>query len=527
MTLWGSLVRSQYRPRNLSRFEKAQSSFFQIFSPRMVYHLYVRLKFESRKFFGNKMVLIFISTLIIASLILSINTAIIFYRVHEIHQPLPPTSTTLESNFQNFDTEHFGIYPRTLRIISASTSSPRGTNIFTSSRSTSVLRQYRFTKLPSEKGNLAKMAELDLKNLVGISGKSDKKFWVFDLQAHKDKLYVSLVLQTQKVNACDDYLIFAIPIVNEMLNLERSKQIWKFNQCISSFPNDPGWHDFQGRLAVNDKFVYMTAGLLVASTGDGFYPNPALGGLLPTLESEIARDKLFGGVLRVNIVTGESRLLATGFRGPSGITIVERNQTEQIWVADHGPRGGDELNLVRDGEDYGWPWVTFGTKYFDRKPEQGGYIATKFGSHEGFTKPSFYWIPSIAPSQMITLNDSFGNNTNWRKGDLLLGSLKAESLFHIKLNGSDYVESVEQIEVGSRIRDLNIESQSVFMTTDDGQLIVLTPNSTKTTDGIFPPIASNSNSSSESDPLSNIRSFFDRVGYSIQYRGNLIYRKFF
>jgi glucose/arabinose dehydrogenase len=487
----------------------------------------VKLKINSCKFFGTKTMLIFVSTAIIAVFILSINTAIIFYKVHATQQPLSSTSTTLESNFQNFDIERFGIYPRTLRIISASTSSPRGTDIFTSSRSTSILRQYRFTKLPRGNGNLAKIAELDLKNMLGNLGNLDKKYWVFDLQAHKDQLYVSLVLQTQKLKSCDDYLIFAIPILNDRLNLERSKQIWKYNQCISSFPNDPGWHDFQGRIAVTDKFVYMTAGLLVASTGDGFYPNPALSGLLPTLEGEIARDKLFGGVLRLNIVTGESRLFATGFRGPSGITVVERNQTEQIWVADHGPRGGDELNLVRDGEDYGWPWVTFGKQYYDRAPGQSGYIDTQFGSHEGFTKPTFYWTPSIAPSQIITLKDNFGNNTNWRKGDLLLGSLKAESLFHIKLNGSDYVESVEQIQVGSRIRDLNIESQSVFMTTDDGQLIVLTPNSDKTTEGIFPPKASNSNPRSDSGPLSNIRSFIDRIGYSIQFRGTQIYRKLF
>jgi hypothetical protein len=108
-----------------------------------------------------------------------------------------------------------------------------------------------------------------------------------------------------------------------------------------------------------------------------------------------------------------------------------------------------------------------------------------------------------------------------------MGSLKAESLFHIKLNSSDYVESVEQISIGSRIRDLNIESQSVFVTTDDGRLMVLTPISTRTSIGAFPAISSISGLSSDGSVLYKIQSFLNRISYSIQYRGTLIYRKLF
>lgn len=485
------------------------------------------VKNSRRRVLSNRPLLIFTSLTLVISLIVGVNTAFIIYRSHQMQQPLPSKYSVLETNFFNFQLEAFGIYPRTSRVVSATTAFSNGIGVFTSSRDTPIIKQYKFTKPREKQGDLKYVAVHDLRKIVELSSNLRKKFWVFDLQVHKDQIYVSLVTQTQKKNSCDDYMIFQIPISNEKMRLDKSKQIWKFDQCISSFPGDPGWYDFQGRLAVTDKFVYMTAGLLVAATYSGFYPNPNLGGLLPTLRGEIDRDKLFGGVLQVNKTTGRSRLFASGFRGPSGITVLEGNQGEKIWVADHGPRGGDELNLVQEGKDYGWPWVTYGTKYFDREPGQSGYLETLFGSHQGFTNPKFYWTPSIAPSQIASLTDSFGRDSTWHKGDLLMGSLKAESLFHIKLNSSDDVESVEQISIGSRIRDLNIESQSVFVTTDDGRLMVLTPISTRTSIGAFPAISSISGLSSDGSVLYKIQSFLNRISYSIQYRGTLIYRKLF
>lgn len=475
----------------------------------------------------NKPLMILTSMIIVISLIVGVNTTVIVYRTHESHQPLPSKYSVLETNFLNLDLESFGIYPRTLRIVSATASFADGTGIFTSSRDTSIIKQYIFSKQQEKQGDLKFIASYDLKRIIESTINSPKKFWVFDLQVYKDQIYVSLVTQTQKLKSCDDYMILQIPISNERLKLDANKQIWKFGECISSFPGDPGWYDFQGRLAVTDKSVYMTAGLLVAATYSGFYPNLNLSGLMPTLREEIARDKLFGGVLEVNRTTGTSRLFASGFRGPSGITVLQDHHREKIWVADHGPRGGDELNLVEEGKDYGWPWVTNGTKYFDRKPGQSGYLDTTFGSHEGFTKPNFYWTPSIAPSQIAPLTSSFGGESNWSEGDLLMGSLKAESLFHIKLNSTDNVESVEQISISTRVRDLSIELKSIFVTTDDGRLMVLTPNSTKTSVGAFPYFGSISGSSDKETMLDKLQTFLNRISYAIQYRGTLLYRHFF
>lgn len=479
------------------------------------------------KVLRNKPLAILTSIVIVTSLIVGVNTTLIVYRTHQSQQPLPSKYSLLETNFLNLELDSFGIYPRTLRIVSATSSFADGTGVFTSSRDTSIIKQYIFSKEQEKQGDLKFIAAYDLKKIIKSTLQSTKKFWVFDLQVYQDQIYVSLVTQTQKLKSCDNYVILQIPISSDRLQLDASKQIWRFGECISSFPGDPGWYDFQGRLAVTDDSVYMTAGLLVAATYSGFYPNSNLSGLMPTLREEIARDKIFGGVLKVNRTTGTSRLFASGFRGPSGIAVLTNRQTEKIWVADHGPRGGDELNLVEEGKDYGWPWVTYGRKYFDRKPGQSGYLDTLFGSHQGFTKPNFYWTPSIAPSQIAALTSSYGLESDWNEGDLLMGSLKAESLFHIKLNSTDNIESVEQISIGTRVRDLSIESKSVFVTTDDGRLMVLTPNSTKTSDGAFPYFGSISDSSNEGTMRYKLQTFLNRISYSIQYRGTLLYRMLF
>ena len=456
-----------------------------------------------------------------------LKTLQIVHKMHQGQQPLNDSTSILETNFVNFNISKFGIYPRTFRVVSATKQVAQGIKIYTSSRDTPIIREYFYSK-SSEDSNLKTSAVYDLSKLASLFDYTMKqKHWIFDLQTYEDSLYVSFVAQPQSLGACDDYRIVEIPIVNGKLQLNKVNSIWKFDQCISSFPNYPGWHDFQGRLSVSKNNVYMTAGLIVASTYEGFYPSPFLSGLLPALEEEIARDKLYGGLIQVNKKTTKSKLFATGFRGPSGITIKETIATDTIWVADHGPRGGDELNLVDEGKNYGWPWVSYGTKYFDSIPGQSGYIDTNFANHEGYTKPRYYWVPSIAPSQLVSLNANYLKIPTWDNSDLLMGSLKAESLFHINVNEANYIESIEQIPIGNRIRDLSIEKGMIIMTTDDGQLMILSPNASKLSVGAFPPIESISATKSDTNVLDKANYLLERIGLSIQYRGTQLYRSFF
>ena len=156
-------------------------------------------------------------------------------------------------------------------------------------------------------------------------------------------------------------------------------------------------------------------------------------------------DDHFGKLLRIDIESGEAEVLAIGFRNPQGLT---RDAEGRLWAPDHGPQGGDELNLLERGGHYGWPLVTYGVEYGGMVPPE--FEDAELGRHEGFRRPAFAWVPAVAVSA-ITVNDA-----DWFplwKDDLLVASLKAGSLFRVRRVGTE-VQYVEKIEIGIRIRDL-------------------------------------------------------------------------
>ena len=410
------------------------------------------------------------------------------YLVEIQKKPLKNSSKLIEANFFNFDMKSFGIAPRNQRIISATKQiSKNRTLVFTSNRESAILEEFIYTPTSGIIGAALNLtSNLNIESLPIISKKHINNYFIFDLLIDGDFLLVSLVTIPNIKDSCDIFQIIKIPITNTKLTPNGASQVWKSNFCIHTYPNNPGWHDFQGRLAASEDSIYMTAGLLIASTYLGFYPNLNIVGLNSNLKTEITKDQLFGGVIKINKTTGRSSRIAQGFRGPSGIAVKETSLGEQIWVVDHGPRGGDELNLIIQGKDYGWPWVSYGRKYFDLPKEQKGIIDTKFGTHAGYEKPIYYWIPSIAPSQLIVLSKTIDNYNSWSAGDILISSLKANSIFRMKIDEELKVQSIEQIDIGARIRDISIENKTIFISTDDGRVIILEKSDLPISLGAYP-----------------------------------------
>ena len=152
-----------------------------------------------------------------------------------------------------------------------------------------------------------------------------------------------------------------------------------------------------------------------------------------------------GKLLRITIETGETETLAIGFRNSQGLA---RDAEGNLWATDHGPQGGDELNLLERGGNYGWPLASYGVDYGGKVPLNIEDEA--MGRHDGFLRPAFAWVPSPAVSA-IAVNDK-----RWFplwKDDLLVASLRAGSLFRVRRHGTD-VQYAERIEIGWRIRDL-------------------------------------------------------------------------
>ena len=172
----------------------------------------------------------------------------------------------------------------------------------------------------------------------------------------------------------------------------------------------------------------------------------------------------FGKIHRLDLRTNTTQVISVGHRVPQGLTLTE---TGDILETEHGPRGGDELNIIKSGANYGWPYQSEGTRYFSFKP----YLDAKSFTTKT-TEPTFTWVPSIAITSIVPAGNF---HPDW-KGDFLVGSLKAQTIFHVKLRGQR-VLLVEPIWIGHRIRDLIVDNQAIRVWTDDGTLLTLTVNS--------------------------------------------------
>lgn len=176
-------------------------------------------------------------------------------------------------------------------------------------------------------------------------------------------------------------------------------------------------------------------------------------------------DYEFGKVIRINLDTRQSDIYASGIRNPQGVVL---DSNDSLWIVEHGLRGGDELNLIEKGNNYGWPVETLGTQY-SKLPVPGSTVET-YGRHEDFQPPIFAWLPSVAISS-ITLIKNFADSWD---GDLLMGSLKNMSLYHIRIKNNRVLFS-ERIEIGERIRYVHQHTDGrIVLWTDSHKLFFLT-----------------------------------------------------
>jgi glucose/arabinose dehydrogenase len=158
-----------------------------------------------------------------------------------------------------------------------------------------------------------------------------------------------------------------------------------------------------------------------------------------------------------------------GHRNMQGAAL--HPQTGELWASEHGPQGGDELNRVLAGRNYGWPLLTYGRNY-----GTGTRIGEE-GPKPGFEQPLKVWLPlSVAPSGMVFLTSD--RYPGW-KGNLFLGTLRGETLLRLELDGNGVVNEERLLgRANSRIRDVRQGPDGyLYVLTDsaDGQLLRLQP----------------------------------------------------
>jgi len=160
----------------------------------------------------------------------------------------------------------------------------------------------------------------------------------------------------------------------------------------------------------------------------------------------------------VNTAEAKPEKFTLGNRNMQGVAI--HPKTGEVWTHEHGPQGGDEINIIKPARNYGWPIITHGVNYG---------TGTKIGegtAKAGLEQPLYVWVPSIAPSGMAFYK---GNAfTNWNN-NLFIGALRAETLVRIELSG-DKVVHEERLLKGSigRIRDVRLgPDQFIYLLTDE------------------------------------------------------------
>jgi cytochrome c2 len=174
----------------------------------------------------------------------------------------------------------------------------------------------------------------------------------------------------------------------------------------------------------------------------------------------------YGKVLAIDVESGDKKILSSGNRNMQGIATTADGS---LWTVEHGPRGGDELNLQRAGSNFGWPLQTFGTQY-SRIPWPD---AVPYGKHDKFTPPAFSWVPSVAVSGLTRIHDF---NEAW-DGDLLASSLAGQSLYRIRVMNGRGVYA-ERIPIGRRIRQVHQHAnRQLVLWTDSYELIFLSAKS--------------------------------------------------
>ena len=155
-----------------------------------------------------------------------------------------------------------------------------------------------------------------------------------------------------------------------------------------------------------------------------------------------------------------------GHRNLQGATL--HPGTGKLWTHEHGPRGGDEINLPEPGRNYGWPVITYGREYHGPAIGEGPKKA-------GMEDPLHYWVPSIGPSGMAF--HSGRGYAGW-KGHLFVGALPAKQLVRLEIGDDGRVKREERIAIGSRVRDVREGPDgALYLVTDEdaGQVLRVVP----------------------------------------------------
>lgn len=272
------------------------------------------------------------------------------------------------------------------------------------------------------------------------------------LDTHSYRILLSYAQGTDAENA--------LTVISATLQLSPSLVLRDIHEVLKVYPNKATPVHFGGRLAL------LPDGTLLVTSGEGF----------DYRESAQKKETLLGKILRVNLdgsIPDDNPFVANPAYAPEIFSVGHRNpqalffDATRNWIVshEHGPAGGDEINIIEAGHNYGWPVITNGKDY-------SGANISPFTEYQGMQPPFVDWTPSIAPSDMIVYR---GNRFLEFKGDYLVTTLKTKELRWVDMQDNEVV-SQANILPKHAIRYRAIEESAmgdIYLLSDDGRLLML------------------------------------------------------
>ncbi len=223
---------------------------------------------------------------------------------------------------------------------------------------------------------------------------------------------------------------------------------------------------YDGSLHFGSRVLFDKTGHLIVSTGErSDLPTRPQAQSLKSALGKIIRITTDGKPAADNPFVGKSdarpEIWSYGHRNPQGIAF--HPETGDLWVSEMGPRGGDEINLIGKGKNYGWPTITYGIEYSGKK------IGDAITKKEGMEQPVYYWDPVTSPSGMTFYS---GDKIPEWKNNLFIGGLNSRHIVRIVLQDNKVVgEERLLVEQGNRYRDIaQGKDGALYAVTDEGRL---------------------------------------------------------
>lgn len=233
----------------------------------------------------------------------------------------------------------------------------------------------------------------------------------------------------------------------------------------------------QGSLNVGGRVVFDKAGMLYASVGDRGPTTEPLAQDLSNHNGTIVRLHDDGRIPADNPFVSrpgaKPEIYSYGHRNPQGMTV--NPDTGEVWASEHGPMGGDEVNIIKRGANYGWPVVSYGRKY-------SGEIISEQPTREGMESPRFFWVPSIGISGMLFYT---GDRFKAWKGNLFVTGMSGRMIQRVRIGGRGQNERELILrELRQEIRDIRqspdgliyvVTRQSADRTPKSGMVLRIEP----------------------------------------------------